>query len=93
MRKGQVFQVQSLREGEAEVIELEAMESSVLIGVPLKNKPLPEGVVIAAVIREKNVILPDGGTMIEIGDKVIVFSRHDAVSEIEKIFSVGIGFY
>ena len=93
VRKGQVFQVQSLREGEAEVIELEAMESSVLIGVPLKNKPLPEGVVIAAVIRGKNVILPDGGTMIEIGDKVIVFSRHDAVSEIEKIFSVGIGFY
>ena len=69
------------------------MESSVLIGVPLKNKPLPEGVVIAAVIREKNIILPDGDTMIEIGDKVIVFSRHDAVSEIEKIFSVGIGFY
>ena len=32
-------------------------------------------------------------TIIEIGDKVIVFARHDSISEIEKIFSVGIGFY
>ena len=31
--------------------------------------------------------------IIEIGDKVIVFARHDSISEIEKIFSVGIGFY
>ena len=91
VRKGKVFQVQSLRGGEAEVIELEAREASLLIGEPLKNKPLPEGLSIAAVIRGKDIILPDGNTMIEIGDKVIVFARHDVISEIEKIFSVGIG--
>ena len=93
VRRGKVFQVQSLRGGEAEVIELEVVEASPLIGEPLKNKPLPEGVSIAAVIRGKNIILPDGNTMIEIGDKVIVFARHDVISEIEKIFSVGIGFH
>ena len=93
VRRGKVFQVQSLREGEAEVIELEAMESSILIGEPLKNKPLPEGVAIGAVIRNKAVILPTGSTTIEVGDRVIVFARHDAITEIEKIFSVGIGFY
>ena len=75
------------------MIELEAREASLLIGEPLKNKPLPEGLSIAAVIRGKDIILPDGNTMIEIGDKVIVFARHDVISEIEKIFSVGIGFY
>ncbi len=93
VRRGKVFQVQSLREGEAEVIELEAMESSILIGEPLKNKPLPEGVAIGAVIRNKKVILPTGSTAIEVGDRVIVFARHDSITEIEKIFSVGIGFY
>ena len=93
VRRGKVFQVQSLREGEAEVIELEAMESSILIGEPLKNKPLPEGVAIGAVIRNKSVILPTGSSTIEVGDRVIVFARHDAITEIEKIFSVGIGFY
>ena len=93
IRRGKVFQVQSLREGEAEVIELEAMESSILIGEPLKNKPLPEGVAIGAVIRDKSVILPTGSTTIEVGDRVVVFARHDSITEIEKIFSVGIGFY
>ena len=93
VRRGKVFQVQSLREGEAEVIELEAAESCLMIGEPLRNKPLPEGVFIAAIIRGKNIIFPDSNTIIEIGDKVIVFARHDSVSEIEKIFSVGIGFY
>ena len=48
VRKGKVFQVQSLREGEAEVIELEAIETSILIGVPLREKPLPDGVAIGA---------------------------------------------
>ena len=43
-----MFQVQSLREGEAEVIELEAIETSILIGVPLREKPLPDGVAIGA---------------------------------------------
>ena len=93
IRRGKVFQVQSLREGEAEVIELEAMESSILIGESLSNNPLPEGVAIGAVIRNKSVILPTGSTKIEIGDRVIVFARHDSIREIEKIFSVVIGFY
>ena len=69
------------------------MESSILISESLSNKPLPEGVAIGAVIRNKSVILPTGSTKIEIGDRVIVFARHDSIREIEKIFSVGIGFY
>ena len=81
------------KEGEAEVIELEAIESSILIGVPLREKPLPDGVAIGAVIRDKSVILPTGSTTIEVGDRVIVFAKHDFITEIEKIFSVGIGFY
>ncbi|MFP6779533.1 MAG: Trk system potassium transporter TrkA [Alphaproteobacteria bacterium] len=93
VRKGKVFQVQSLREGEAEVIELEAIETSILIGVPLREKPLPDGVAIGALIREKTVILPVGSTTIEVGDRVIVLAKHDFIPEIEKIFSVGIGFY
>lgn len=93
VRKGKVFQVQSLREGEAEVIELEAIETSILIGVPLREKPLPDGVAIGALIRDKTVILPVGSTTIEVGDRVIVFAKHNFIPEIEKIFSVGIGFY
>ena len=93
VRRGKVFQVQSLREGEAEVIELEAIETSILIGVPLREKPLPDGVAIGALIRDKTVILPVGSTTIEVGDRVIVFAKHDFIPEIEKIFSVGIGFY
>ena len=93
VRRGKVFQVQSLREGEAEVIELEAIETSILIGVPLREKPLPDGVAIGALIRDKTVILPVGTTTIEVGDRVIVFAKHDFIPEIEKIFSVGIGFY
>ena len=93
VRRGKVFQVQSLREGEAEVIELEAIETSIIIGVPLREKPLPDGVAIGALIRDKTVILPVGTTTIEVGDRVIVFAKHDFIPEIEKIFSVGIGFY
>ena len=61
--------------------------------MPLRDKPLPDGVAIGAVIRNKSVILPTGSTTIEVGDRVIVFAKHDFITEIEKIFSVGIGFY
>ena len=47
----------------------------------------------SALIRKKTVILPTGSTTIEVGDRVIVFAKHDFITEIEKIFSVGIGFY
>lgn len=75
----------SLIEGrQAEVIEIEVTEESVLTNRPIEESvaDLPSAVVIGAVTRDHEFIVPRGDTVIEAGDHVVLFVRTDIVSEV-----------
>ena len=93
IRRGRIHSVHTLQGGNAEVIEADAMESSPVIGVPLKEARLPRGVLVGALVRSKEVIIPRGEETIERGDRVIIFSPHDAIKKVEKLFSVAFGYF
>ena len=93
IRRGRIHSVHTLQGGKAEVIEADAMESSPVIGVPLKEARLPKGVLVGALVRNKEVIIPRGEETIERGDRVIIFSPHDAIKKVEKLFSVAFGYF
>ena len=59
-------------EGKAEALEFLIQEGSPVIGIPLANLPLRKGVLIACIYRKHQVIVPNGQTMIEVDDRVIV---------------------
>jgi len=67
----------------AEVLEIEIDEESVLIDRPIRESvaDLPEGVVIGAITRSGELIIPRGDTVIEGGDHVVVFVDVEYVDE------------
>ncbi len=93
VRRGRIRAVHSLRDGMAEVIEAEALETSPLVGVPLREVKLPAGVIIGGVLRVDRVIIPRGDTIIQVNDRVVIFALADVVKKVEKMFSVRLDFF
>ncbi|MBL26946.1 MAG: Trk system potassium transporter TrkA [Rhodospirillaceae bacterium] len=93
VRRGRIRSVYTLREGDAEVIEAEAMETSPLVGKPLRDINLPNGILVGAVVRGREVLIPRGSTVVKEGDRVIMFAVHGMVKKVEKMFSVALGFF
>lgn len=57
-----------LVQGQAEITEIIASHNMKIANKPLKNIKLPKGVIIGAVHRGSEVIIPDGNTVIHEGD-------------------------
>jgi trk system potassium uptake protein len=93
VRRGRIRGIYSVREDFGEVIEAEALETSPLVGKPLRDANLPGGVIIGAVLRDKKVIVPRGDTIINAHDRVVLFATYEAVKKVEKLFSVRLDFF
>lgn len=67
----------------AEVVEIEIDAESVLVDRPIQEsiRDLPSGVVIGAITREEELVIPRGETVIESGDHVIAFVEFDVIDE------------
>ncbi|MDJ0950499.1 MAG: Trk system potassium transporter TrkA [Alphaproteobacteria bacterium] len=93
VRRGRIRSVYALREGVGEVIEAEALETSSVVGTPLREIDLDKGIIIGAVIRKDEVILPRGDTVIQVHDLVILFATPRAVKKVEKMFAVRLEYF
>ncbi len=68
-------------------MEIIANKQMSFLGIPLKSLKLPEGVILAAIHRGTKVIIPNGETKIEVGDKLLILCLLSDVPELEKMFS------
>lgn len=76
-----------LIQGQAEIMEIIASNEMKLANVPLKDVNLPDGVLIAAIHRGQQVIIPNGETKILEDDKVTIFCLLTDIGELEKLFT------
>lgn len=93
VRRGRIHSVHTLREGFGELIEAEALETSGLVSTPLRDTDLPDGVMIGAIVRAGRVISPRGNTVIQAGDRVVLFADPGSVRRVEKLFSVRLEYF
>ena len=93
VRRGRIRDLQSIENGEAEVIEAEALETSTLVGKPLREAELPDGIIIGSIVREGEVIVPRGSTVVQTKDRVILFAEKDMVKEVERMFRVSLEYF
>ncbi len=93
IRRGKVLSAISIKGEEAEVIEAVAMETSEIVGEPLKNVSIPKGVLVTVIIRNEKVIIPSGESVIEPDDRIIIFARTEAVPKMEKILAVKLEYF
>jgi trk system potassium uptake protein TrkA len=86
IRRGHVLSVSTLKEIDAEVMEIVAQEGSQITKKKLKDTGFPDSAIIGAIFRDNEVIIPVGTTQIKPGDQVNVFALPEAIQKVEKIF-------
>lgn len=74
IRKGGLLTVSSFEDSKAEALEMELSEKNPLIGVPLSQVKIPGTTLLAAVVRGEEIIVPNGATICQVGDRVILFT-------------------
>jgi trk system potassium uptake protein TrkA len=93
VRRGRIRAVHSVEQGQAEIIEAEALETSPLVGPALRELDLPDGMRIGAVLRDNEMITPSGSTRIKPKDRVVIFAMQRAVKQVEQLFRVSLEFF
>jgi len=93
VRRGRVRSVHSLSDGFGEIIEADALETSNLVGTPLREAKLPDGIIVGALVRDGEVIIPRGDTVVRTNDRVVLFAAAEAVKKVDKLFSVRLEFF
>ncbi len=88
-RSGSVSAIAVLAEGKAEVVEIEVRLGAKRSGQKIKSLGLPDGVVVGALIRKDETSVPDGDSVVEDGDHVIVFAKPEKVDKVLEIFRSG----
>ena len=71
--------------GEVEATEFMVRESSPIIDTPLSKLKFKENVLVAAILRDKSVIIPRGNDMIKPGDAVIIVSKILGLDDISDV--------
>lgn len=93
VRRGRIKGLYSIRNGEGEVIDAEALETSPLVGKPLRDANLPDGVLVGALLRGREVITPRGDSEVHAGDRVILFAQRNMVRKVEQMFRVSLEYF
>lgn len=93
VRRGRIRAVHSVLDGRAEIVEAEALETSPLVGRPLRELDLFSGMRIGAILRRGDVIMPTGDTVVKANDRVVLFAEQDKVRQVEQLFRVSLEFF
>ncbi len=93
IRRGKVLSAISLKGEQAEALEVVALETSDIVGKPLKRISFPKGAIVAGIIRDEQIIIPTGDSVVEPDDRVIIFAQRRAIGGIEKLLAVKLEYF
>ena len=93
LRRGKILSISSLPEENAEAFEAVAMETSDIVGRPLREIEFPKEAIVGAIVRGPEVIIPNGSTVIQPGDRVMIFALTSALKEVEKALMVKLEYW
>lgn len=71
--------------GKAEALEFRVKNQSQIVGKPLSELKLKPSVIVACITKSGKATTPNGQSVIEIGDTVIVVSTHTGLNDLEDI--------
>ncbi|WP_071394306.1 Trk system potassium transporter TrkA [Bacillus tuaregi] len=91
IRGGRVVSVSLLLGGQAEVTEVILEEGLKVVGRKIHELHLPKGIIIGAVVRKGEVIIPKGDTVLSANDRLIIFCLTTHVEALHIFFKAGKG--
>ncbi|MBS5887071.1 MAG: Trk system potassium transporter TrkA [Negativicoccus massiliensis] len=74
IRKGEVLSISSFEDSKAVALELKVTEQNPLVHRPLAEINLPGTTLLAAIVRGEETIVPNGRTVCEPGDQIVLFT-------------------
>ena len=72
-------------DGRAEAIEFHVEGSSPVIGIPLKDLPTKNNLLITCINRNGQILIPRGQDSIQMGDTVVIVTTHTGFRDIGDI--------
>jgi len=93
IRKGKVISEAPLKGEGAEVIEVEALETSDIVNIPLSKVKFPKDAIVGAIVRGEEIIIPRGHNMIKPHDHLIIIALKGAIPKLEKLFTVKLEYF
>ncbi len=93
IRKGKVLSAVSVFGEGAEFIEAVALKTSGITKKPLRKINFPKGSILICIIRDDEIIIPSGESVVEPDDRVIIFSKKEDIPKLEKLLTVKLEFF
>jgi cell volume regulation protein A len=62
---------------ELDLVEIQVTEGLDIVGARLADTSLPQGALVTAVVRDHDVVIPDGDTDLRVGDVLLITSKRD----------------
>lgn len=93
VRRGRIRGVYSVENGAAEILEAEALETSPLVGKPLRELHLPAGIRIGMIAHNGTLSRPTGDSVIRANDRVVILALSEHVHEVEQMFRVSLEYF
>ena len=74
-------------DGKTEAMEFTVGPSTRHLNVPLRDLHLHKGILIAVIMRDGEIIIPEGSSCIQEGDSVIIISRDRPIQDLNDIYA------
>jgi len=87
MSLGDMMTLLKLRRGRFSLVSESIPEKARAVGVAIKDLHLPPNCVIAAIIRQGEIVIPRGPLCLETGDEVLTIVDADGADELAALFS------
>jgi trk system potassium uptake protein TrkA len=85
VRGNKIESLYRIIEGQAEIIEFIANESSKLLNVPIKQLSLLDDVIIATIVRKSEIVIPNGNDVIKRGDRVVIITKNKNITGLDEL--------
>lgn len=86
VRGGKIMSVSLLIGGDGEVTEIIIGKDLPIVGKTLEELRLPKGIVIGAIVHNGKVIIPNGKSVINANDRIVVFSLTEDLPLLKTFF-------
>lgn len=82
--------IENFARGDLEMQELEIVEETAAVGVPLKELKLPKGVRIGSINRDGNVSIAVAEDKIAVGDRITLIGSSDEIDDVKGLFEIAL---
>ena len=86
MSMGDMMTLLKLRRGRYSLVEEKIASDAKVLGQAIKDVRFPEQCVIAAIIRQGEIVVPRGATVFEAGDEVLAVTDHAGAVQLAELF-------